>query len=136
MASPGHRGQALKSELHSCSYSQSLANGTHGGDADRARSESVHSRITSLTARDASGADLAELARGQWSIEDRLHWVRDVSYDEDRSQVRTGNGPCTLASLRNFAISAVRLTGVTNIAASIRYQARRRDRPLQVIKSL
>lgn len=76
------------------------------------------------------------MARGQWSIEDRLHWVRDVTYDEDRSQARTGNGPRVMASLRNLAITATRLTGVTNIAASIRYQARRPDRPLQMIKTL
>jgi hypothetical protein len=41
-----------------------------------------------------------------------------------------------MASLRNLAISAGRLTGVTSIAASIRYQTRRPDRPLQVIKNL
>lgn len=105
-------------------------------NADKKWSAETVYAITSLTARDASGTDLAELARGHWSIEDRLHWVRDVSYDEDRSQIRTGSGPRTMASLRNLAISAVRLTGVTNIAASIRHQARRPDRPLQVIKSL
>jgi hypothetical protein len=65
-----------------------------------------------------------------------LHWVRDVTYDEDRSQVRTGNGPRVMASLRNLAITAARLSGVTNIAASTRYQARRPERPLQLIKSL
>lgn len=46
-------------------------------------------------------------------VENRLHWVRDVTYDEDRSQVRTGNGPRVMASLRNLAISILRINGVT-----------------------
>ena len=70
-------------------------------------------------------------------IEDRLHWVRDVTYDvtydEDRSQVRTGNGPRVMASLRNLAIAILRLTGHASIAAALRYHARQPSRPLQTI---
>jgi len=89
--------------------------------------------ITSLTASQAQPAGLARLARGHWLIEDRLHWARDVIYDEDRSQVRTGNGPRVMASLRNLAIAIVRLTGNASIAAALRYHARRPSRPLQTI---
>jgi hypothetical protein len=46
-----------------------------------------------------------------------MHWVRDVTYAEDASQVRTGNAPQVMASLRNLAISAHRLAGAGNIAA-------------------
>jgi hypothetical protein len=49
--------------------------------------------ITSLTATQASPARLAAIIRGHWAIEDRLHWVRDMDFDEDRSQVRTASGP-------------------------------------------
>jgi predicted transposase YbfD/YdcC len=49
--------------------------------------------ITSLTGRDADPALLARWIRGHWDIENRLHRVRDVTYDEDRSAVRTGHGP-------------------------------------------
>ena len=80
--------------------------------------------ITSLTAAQASPAELAAIVRGHWLIKDRLHWIRDVVYDEDRSQVRTGNGPRVMASLRNLAISILRLTGETNIAAALRHHAR------------
>ena len=66
-------------------------------------------------------------------MEDRLHWVRDVVYDEDRSQVRTGNGPRVMASLRNLAITIVRLTGYASIAAALRYHARQPGRALQTI---
>jgi predicted transposase YbfD/YdcC len=89
--------------------------------------------ITSLTAIQARPAELAAIIRGHWSIEDRLHWVRDVTYDEDRSQVRKGNGPRVMASLRNLAIAILRLTGHTSIAASLRHHARRPSRPLQTI---
>jgi predicted transposase YbfD/YdcC len=89
--------------------------------------------ITSLTATQARPAELAAIIRGHWLIEDRLHWVRDVTYDEDRSQVRTGNGPRVMASLRNLAITVLRLTGETSIAAALRHNARRPSRPLQTI---
>ncbi len=51
--------------------------------------------VTSLTAAQASPAKLAAMLRGHWAIEDRLHWIRDVIYDEDRSQVRTASGPAS-----------------------------------------
>jgi hypothetical protein len=90
--------------------------------------------VTSLTATQASPAELADILRGHWTIEDRLHWVRDVVFDEDRSQIRTANGPRVMASLRNLAITILRLTGTTNIAAALRHHARRPGRPLETIK--
>ncbi len=57
-------------------------------------SETVHAS-TSLAASQISPEELADVLRGQWLIEDRLHWVRDVTYDEDRSQVRPANGPAS-----------------------------------------
>ena len=50
--------------------------------------------------RDAGPATLAAWVRGHWEIENRLHWVRDVTYQEDKSLVRTGNAPRVMASLR------------------------------------
>ncbi len=61
------------------------------------------------------------------------HWVRDVTYDEDRCQIRTGAGPQVMATLRNAAIGALRLAGVTNIAAANRYHARDSTRPLALL---
>ncbi len=89
--------------------------------------------ITSLTAIQASPAELAAIIRGHWAIEDRLHWVRDMDFDEDRSQIRTGNGPRVMASLRNLALTILRLAGATSIAAALRHHARRPDRPLRTI---
>src|SRR4051795_8296183 len=80
--------------------------------------------ITSLDARAADPALLACWVRGHWRIEGGLHWVRDVTFGEDHSQIRTDNGPQNVAALRTLAINALRLAGHTNIAAGLRQHAR------------
>ncbi|MDO0925028.1 ISAs1 family transposase [Streptomyces sp. TG1A-8] len=67
--------------------------------------------ITSADARTAPPEVLATRVQSHWEIEDRLHWVRDVTFDEDRSQVRTGNAPRVMAGLRNTAITEVFQSG-------------------------
>ena len=89
--------------------------------------------VTSLTVIQASHAQLAAIVRGHWGIEDRLHWVRDMDFDEDRSQVRTATGPRVMASLRNLVITILRPSGAASIAAALRYHARQPSRPLQTI---
>jgi predicted transposase YbfD/YdcC len=76
--------------------------------------------ITSLDAREAAPAHLAGYVRGQWTIENKVHWVRDVTYGEDASRVRTGPRPRIMATLRNLAIGLIRQAGYTKIAATIR----------------
>src|SRR5674476_421877 len=85
--------------------------------------------ITSADHHGAPPATLAAWVQGHWGIENRLHWVRDVTFDEDRSQVRTGNAPQVMATLRNTTISLLRLTGTTNIAKALRHHARHPTRP-------
>ncbi|TQM68866.1 IS4 family transposase [Actinomadura hallensis] len=77
--------------------------------------------VTSLPAGKAGPRRLAELARGEWSIENRDHYVRDVTLGEDRCRVRTGAMPSILAVMRSHAISALRLLGFTNIAEATRW---------------
>jgi predicted transposase YbfD/YdcC len=89
--------------------------------------------ITSLAAVQVSPAELAAIIRGHWMIEDRLHWVRDMDYDEDRSQVRTASGPRVMATLRNLALTILRLAGHASIATALRHQNRRPDRPLRTV---
>jgi len=76
--------------------------------------------ITSLPRKDASPRALAGMLRGHWCIENGLHYVRDVTFDEDRSRIRTGSGPRVMASLRNLAIAIHRLNGEKNIASATR----------------
>jgi hypothetical protein len=79
--------------------------------------------ITSLSPEQATPAHLLRLVRGHWSIENKLHWVRDVTFDEDRCQIRTGAAPQVMAALRNTVIGLLRLSGVCNIAAALRSHA-------------
>jgi hypothetical protein len=76
--------------------------------------------VTSLTAAQASPARLADWIRGHWGIE-ALHHIRDVTFAEDASQVRTGTAPRAMASLRNLAIGILRARGARNIAAALRH---------------
>ena len=89
--------------------------------------------VTSLTINDATSAQVAGWLRGHWSIENRLHWVRDVTYAEDHSQVRAGNGPHVMATLRNAAIGLLRLDGHDNIAKALRHHARNPHRPVKLL---
>jgi predicted transposase YbfD/YdcC len=89
--------------------------------------------ITSLDAREVDPALLACWVRGHWRIEAGLHWVRDVVFDEDHSQVRTADGPTNLACLRTLAINALRLAGHTSIAAGLRQHARTPLLPLATL---
>lgn len=86
--------------------------------------------VTSLSAEQASPADLLAHIRGHWTVE-ATHWVRDVTYGEDASRVRTGNAPRIMATLRNVSISLLRLRDVTNIAAALRHNARKDRRVLK-----
>ena len=95
--------------------------------------ETVHG-LTSLPFEQASAERMLELVRGHWSIENRLHHVRDVSYDEDRCRVHTGHLPRNLACLTNLAISIVRLEGRFDyLPQAHRHHARR---PEQAVRHL
>ena len=89
--------------------------------------------VTSLSCKRADAARLGGLLRGQWSIENRLHWVRDVVFAEDHSRVRTASGPQVMASLRNLVIGLLRLAGHAKIARALRWIARNPTRALALL---
>jgi len=70
----------------------------------------------SLPAELAGPVQLNHYARGHWTVENRLHWTRDVTFREDNSQLRTGAAPRALASFRNLTINTYRLARRANIA--------------------
>jgi predicted transposase YbfD/YdcC len=89
--------------------------------------------ITSLAHAQASPARLADLIRGHWGIENGLHYIRDVTFGEDASQVRAGNGPHVMACLRNLIIGTLRQTRSASVAAMLRHHSRDPTRPLATL---
>jgi len=96
------------------------------------RAEVVYG-VTSLRPEQADPGRLLEVVRGHWCIENTSHWVRDVTFDEDRSQGRSGNIPQLMAALRNTAIGLLRSAGYTNIAKACRQMAAQPARVLALI---
>jgi predicted transposase YbfD/YdcC len=76
--------------------------------------------ITSLTRAEADAARLLDILRGHWGIENRLHYVRDVTLAEDASRVRKGSAPSLLAGLRNAALVLLGQLNLASIAEAIR----------------
>ena len=91
--------------------------------------------ITSVPPSRANAARLLRLLRGHWGIENRLPWVRDVTFDEDRSQVRSGAAPQVLAAGRNLALALLRRAGYPCIAAALRPFAGRARCAVQLVLS-
>ena len=89
--------------------------------------------VTSLSSERATPGRVLDLVRGHWSIENKSHWVRDVTFDEDRSQVRCGSIPQVMAALRNTTIGLLRWAGHTNIAAACRRLAAQPAQALALI---
>jgi predicted transposase YbfD/YdcC len=94
----------------------------------RRRGARLHTEVvyalTSLSAHDAHPHHIAAWLRGHWGIENKLHYARDATFDEDRSQNRAARGPQQMATLRNPAISLLRLNEEPNIANARRHHAR------------
>ena len=87
--------------------------------------------ITSLGPERASAKRLLAISRGHWQIENRLHWVRDMSLGEDAYRVRTGEAPEILAAIRNAMLWLLRSSGLNEIAATLRRQA---AKPLEAMR--
>jgi hypothetical protein len=99
-------------------------------------SSEVPYAITSVPRERADAAALLGWHRGHWGIENRLHRVRDVTTGEDADRTRSGSDPQVLAALRDAAINQLRISGPTNIAASLRRNAARARERLKVMRIL
>ena len=90
--------------------------------------------ITSLTPERASAADLLKLRKEHWTIENKLHWIRDAVFREDASCVRTGVIPQVMAAMRNTAISVLRFTGHFKITDALQLFAAKPILAVNLIK--
>lgn len=100
---------------------------------DGSRTEETVYGITSCSREKLGVEELLETVRGRWSIENRCHWVRDVVFEEDRSQVGEGNVPSVMATLRSMTTGLMRRAGRTKIAQACRYYAARPKEALNLI---
>lgn len=89
--------------------------------------------ITSAPRERADAKRVLAWWRGHWGIENRLHYVRDTAFDEDRCRVRTRGSPQVLAAFRNTAISLLRQNGETKIASTLRRLA---AQPMKILAML
>jgi predicted transposase YbfD/YdcC len=71
--------------------------------------------ITNLSFEQLTAQQFLHLNRSYWEIENKLHYRKDFVFGEDRSTIRTGNGPQNMATLRNFAIGLLTSLGVDNV---------------------
>lgn len=97
--------------------------------------EEISYGVTSLPPHEASAAQIEALWRGHWTIENRVHYVRDVTWGEDASQVRTGHAPHALAALRNGVLSLLRARGWSQIADAIRHYGAFAHRAIQLLST-
>ena len=85
--------------------------------------QEVEYAITSVSRSKANADKLLAWWRGHWGIENRVHYVRDVTFGEDASRIRTASAPQVFAAARNAILSLLRLWGRANIAAALRENA-------------
>ena len=89
--------------------------------------------ITSAPRSLAGAQHLLAWWRGHWGVENRSHYVRDVTLQEDNCRIRGGHAPQNLAALRKAAIAFLRLHGYTNLAAAFRACAWKTQRLLAML---
>lgn len=99
-------------------------------------SETTPYAITSLPRALADAVQLEALWRGHWTIENRLHYMRDVTFGEDACQVHTANAPHALATLRNAVLARIRATGWLYVADALRHYAAAPERALRLIGAI
>jgi predicted transposase YbfD/YdcC len=102
----------------------------------QAKAVSVEYLITSLDRQRVTLDQIEQLRRGHWTIENVNHYARDVSFGEDRSQIRSGNAPQALAALRNAVAALLHVEGWTTLPAGFRYCERSPQIPLRLMGAI
>ncbi len=95
--------------------------------------EAVRYGVTSLPALNAIPERVLKLKQGHWTIENCLHYVKDVTLGEDKSTIHADNGPKIMAALRNTVVSLLRRAGFSTIAARMRYNSTHPQAALEVL---
>jgi predicted transposase YbfD/YdcC len=127
---------AVSSDLNEWAHWPGLAQGARLTSLRQHKGKTTletSSLITSLSPERATPAQLLALVRGHRGLENRLQWVREVTFDQDRCQIRTSAVPQVMAALRNLVIGLLRLCQSRNIAAALRALAGTPRRALTLV---
>ena len=89
-----------------------------------------------LSSLDYSAAHFQSAIRGHWLIENRLHWVKDVTLNEDNCLHRGGNAPANWSMLRQFLVSLARLNGTSTLPEALRLMANQLEQQSQLLFGL
>jgi hypothetical protein len=127
----GDHGQPWPPVAHVCRIERRRARRRGGQVVEQA--VEVSYAITRLTPDQADAARLLRLLRGHGGIENRMHWVRDVTFDEHRSQVRRGAAPQVMAALRNLTLALLRRARCWAVTAMRRTLAARPHLAVQLV---
>ncbi|MDN5760483.1 MAG: ISAs1 family transposase [Tomitella sp.] len=136
------RGRRTTRTIKACQVPAGLASFPHVGQViQMRRTRTIAGKktielvylISDLDMAAAQPTQVADWVQGHWRIENQVHYVRDVTYREDASRVRTGSGPRVMATLRNVAMGLHRAAGHTNIAAACRYYQLRIDEAIKLV---
>lgn len=73
-----------------------------------------------ISSRSSNAFYYSEGIRAHWAIENSLHYVKDVSMNEDSSRIRTKNAPINISTIKNIALNILRKNGYNSIPSAIR----------------
>lgn len=93
------------------------------GKKSRRRLVDFHETHYYLSSKDWSATQFSDAIRGHWLIENRLHWVKDVTLNEDNCINRGGNAPANWAMVRQFLVSIARMIGTKTLPQALRFMA-------------
>lgn len=103
------------------------------GKKSRRRLVKFHEQHYYLSSLDWSASQFASAIRGHWLIENRLHWVKDVTLNEDNCIHRGGNAPANWAMVRQFLVSLARMSGTNTLPQALRFMANQIDNLSQLL---
>ncbi|XZO03293.1 MAG: ISAs1 family transposase [Microcoleus sp.] len=106
------------------------------GKKSRRRLVDFHEQHYYLSSKDGSASQFAEAIRGHWSIENRLHWVKDVTLNEDNCIHRGGNAPANWAMVRQFLVSLARMIGTNTLPQALRFMANQLENVCELLFDL
>jgi predicted transposase YbfD/YdcC len=93
-----------------------------------------HEVVCYISSLILSAKEFALGIRGHWGIENRLHWVKDVVFNEDGSNIRAGNAPANLSIIKAIALNILRQNGHASITIATRYLSNDIDKLLRLVE--